>query len=87
MSPTGKVLGPGGETVFTSISEDDFPFLIEYIDEATGGVLGSELVTGPGSLLVPSWAPAPVTIRTSWPDGLIVISTSDGTTTTSMKKD
>lgn len=56
------------QTAFHDLKASDFPFTIEYIDAATGEVMDSVTVEGPGVLPVPG-RDRPTDVRITFADG------------------
>jgi hypothetical protein len=61
---------------FHDLPATSFPFTVDMIDKATGDVVWSEVVTGPGALRVPSKHEVnggrDVAARMTFPDGTVI---------------
>ena len=68
------------DTAFADIKPDDFPFTIEYLDDADE-VVWSQEVPGPGVVEVPSYTelglPGEVAVRLTFPGGRQIIAFPD----------
>ena len=64
---------------FHDLLLNDFPFVIQALDDNTLEKVWQEEVMGPGALKVPGFAPRKVRIRVWYPNGTVVETRPDGT--------
>jgi|HubBroStandDraft_5_1064220.scaffolds.fasta_scaffold3101848_1 hypothetical protein len=62
------------------LNEDNFPFTVELISIATGEVMWSQVIRGPGVLEIPKMS-CRVNAKMTFPDGTTVASSDDKSVT------